>query len=60
MGEGSGARSLDEVLVVAPYNMQVNLLRSRLPDGARVGTVGKFQGAELAITHISDQPQGPL
>ena len=28
--------TLDDVLLVAPYNMQVNLLRSILPDGARM------------------------
>jgi hypothetical protein len=30
------AMTLDDVLVVAPYNMQVNLLRSSLPDGTRI------------------------
>ncbi|MFZ9162518.1 MAG: AAA domain-containing protein, partial [Burkholderiaceae bacterium] len=34
------------ILVVAPYNAQVNLLRRVLPDGAQVGTVDKFQGQE--------------
>jgi predicted RecB family nuclease len=43
----------DDILVVSPYNMQVNLLRSRLPDGARVGTVDKFQGQEAAVVLIS-------
>ncbi len=38
--------SSDDVLVVAPYNMQVNLLKNTLPEGARVGTVDKFQGQE--------------
>ncbi len=33
---------VDHILVVSPYNMQVNLLRSRLPEGARVGTVDKL------------------
>jgi hypothetical protein len=32
------AMTLDDVLVTAPYNMQVNLLRSCLPKGTRVGT----------------------
>ncbi len=44
---------VDDILVVSPYNMQVNLLRSRLPDGARVGTVDKFQGQEAAVVLIS-------
>jgi predicted RecB family nuclease len=42
-----------EVLVVAPYNMQVNLIKSVLPDGARVGTVDKFQGQEAAVVLVS-------
>ena len=50
--------SLDEVLVVAPYNMQVNLLRSRLPDGARVGTVDKFQGQEAEAVIVSMATSG--
>lgn len=43
----------DDILVVSPYNMQVNLLRSRLPKGAQVGTVDKFQGQEAAVVLIS-------
>lgn len=45
--------TVDDVLVVAPYNMQVNLLRQRLPVGARVGTVDKFQGQEALAVIIS-------
>jgi uncharacterized protein len=44
---------IDDILVVSPYNMQVNLLRTRLPEGARVGTVDKFQGQEAAVVLIS-------
>lgn len=43
----------DNVLVVAPYNMQVNLLKRTLPMGARVGTVDKFQGQEAEVVIIS-------
>lgn len=43
----------DDILVVAPYNMQVNLLRRTLPDGARVGTVDKFQGQEAPVVLVS-------
>lgn len=43
----------EDVLVVAPYNVQVNRLRQRLPDGARVGTVDKFQGQEAAVVLVS-------
>jgi len=44
---------IDDIRVVSPYNMQVNLLRSRLPEGARVGTVDRFQGQEAAVVLIS-------
>ena len=43
----------DDILVVSPYNMQVNLLKQVLPNGARVGTVDKFQGQEGAVVLIS-------
>lgn len=45
--------TLDDVLVVAPYNMQVNRLRAVLPEGARVGTVDKFQGQEAEAVIVS-------
>lgn len=45
--------STDDILVVSPYNMQVELLRRSLPEGARVGTVDKFQGQEAPIVLIS-------
>jgi uncharacterized protein len=60
-------RAIDarEILVVSPYNMQVDLLRKCLPNGARVGTVDKFQGQEAAAVLISmatssaaDSPRG--
>ena len=43
----------ENILVVAPYNMQVNLLKQTLPGGARVGTVDKFQGQEAEVVIIS-------
>ena len=55
----------EDVLVVAPFNAQVNLLRRRLPKGARVGTVDKFQGQEACVAIVSmatsngvDAPRG--
>lgn len=42
-----------DILVVSPYNMQADLLRSMLPAGARAGTVDKFQGQEGAVVLIS-------
>jgi uncharacterized protein len=47
------ALTSEEILVVSPYNMQVELLKRVLPEGARVGTVDKFQGQEAAIVLIS-------
>lgn len=45
--------SVDDILVVSPYNAQVNLLIERLPKGARVGTVDRFQGQEAPACLIS-------
>lgn len=45
--------TLNDILVVAPYNMQVNLLKKMLPEGARVGTVDKFQGQEAEAVIVS-------
>ena len=60
-----GARPLDEcdILVVAPYNAQVQLIRNRLraaghPD-VRVGTVDKFQGQEAPVVIVSMTASSP-
>jgi uncharacterized protein len=45
--------SADEIVVVSPYNAQVNLLRETLPDHVRVGTVDKFQGQEADVVLYS-------
>ena len=42
-----------DIIVVAPYNVQVNALREALPDGIRVGTVDKFQGQEAPVCLVS-------
>jgi uncharacterized protein len=42
-----------DILVVSPYNVQVDYLRSILPAGARVGTVDKFQGQEAPVVLVS-------
>lgn len=53
-GLGSPRRLvMEDILYVAPYNMQVNLLRSRLPEGARIASVDKFQGQEAAVVILS-------
>ena len=45
--------SWDDMLFVAPYNHQVNKLRSTLGDEAKVGSVDKFQGQEAPIVFLS-------
>jgi uncharacterized protein len=57
--------TLDDVLVVAPYNRQVARLLAKLPVGARVGTVDKFQGQQAPVVIYStasssadDAPRG--
>lgn len=45
--------SSENILVVAPYDMQVDLLRRTLPQGARVGTVDKFQGQQAEVVIVS-------
>ncbi|MEO9229934.1 MAG: TM0106 family RecB-like putative nuclease [Devosia sp.] len=42
-----------DILVVAPYNAQVNALRAVLPQSIRVGTVDRFQGQEAPVCLVS-------
>jgi len=42
-----------DILVVAPYNMQVRAIATRLDGKARVGTVDKFQGQEAPVVFFS-------
>ncbi|MEE4120354.1 MAG: DEAD/DEAH box helicase, partial [Paracoccaceae bacterium] len=42
-----------DILVVAPYNAQVNALRAALPGAIRVGTVDRFQGQEAPVCLVS-------
>ena len=55
----------DDMLFVAPYNHQVNLLKEALPAEAKIGSVDKFQGQEAPIvfvsmctSHASESPRG--
>ena len=45
--------TLHDVLVVAPYNRHVARLLHKLPAGARVGTVDKFQGQQAPVVVYS-------
>ncbi|MGH9465117.1 MAG: DEAD/DEAH box helicase, partial [Thermoanaerobaculia bacterium] len=51
--------TLEQILVVAPYNLQVEEISRRLPDGARVGTVDRFQGQEAAVVLFSTATSTP-
>ena len=52
-GNTIGRLQLDDILYVAPYNLQVRKLRDRLAACARVGSVDKFQGQEAPVVIIS-------
>ena len=59
------ALALSDILLIAPYNAQVADLSAKLPRGARVGTVDRFQGQEAPIVIYSlttstpqDAPRG--
>ncbi len=43
----------EDILIVAPYNAQVERLQEVLGENARVGTVDKFQGQEAAAVFYS-------
>jgi hypothetical protein len=54
-----------DILVVAPYNMQVNLLKKKLKGVQNIGTIDKFQGQEaavviisMAVSDVADSPRG--
>ena len=47
------------ILVVAPFNAQVSLLKDRLGPNARVGTVDKFQGQEAPVVIYSMTSSSP-
>jgi uncharacterized protein len=44
---------LDDILFVAPYNMQVRRLEKSLPQDAKVGSVDRFQGQEAPVVIVS-------
>jgi uncharacterized protein len=64
LGGSSRALEAKDILIVAPFNAQVQALRDALP-GLRVGTVDKFQGQEAPVVIYSmasstpdDAPRG--
>ena len=57
--------TLEDLLFMAPYNMQVRKLKDRLGNAARVGSVDRFQGQEAPVVILSmcsssreDAPRG--
>ena len=64
-GIQEGVITPHQILVTAPYNVQVNRLQQRLAGRARVGTVDRFQGQEapvaihsLTASSADDAPRG--
>ena len=64
-GEVEGEITLNDILIVTPYNLQVGKLRDCLGEDARIGTVDKFQGQEAPVVIVSmcasttdDAPRG--
>jgi len=51
--DGPRSVAISDILFVAPYNMQVRQLREMLPEGAKIGSVDKFQGQEAPIVILS-------
>jgi superfamily I DNA and/or RNA helicase len=47
------AMTVDDILVVAPFNLQVRCLRERLDPAIRVGSVDRFQGQEAPVVIVS-------
>jgi superfamily I DNA and/or RNA helicase len=57
--------TVDDVLIVAPFNMQVRALKKKLGAAAKIGSVDKFQGQEAHVVIVSmcsstleDSPRG--
>jgi uncharacterized protein len=50
--------TLEDLMIVAPYNAQVTALAAALP-GVRVGTVDKFQGQQAPVVIVSLTTSSP-
>jgi superfamily I DNA and/or RNA helicase len=44
---------LEDIMMIAPYNVQVQRLKDILPDGIEVGNVDSFQGRETPVVIYS-------
>ncbi|MBM5822977.1 MAG: TM0106 family RecB-like putative nuclease [Cyanobacteria bacterium K_Offshore_surface_m2_011] len=62
-GVEPGVLDWREILITAPYNVQVSRLKRRLGPEARIGTVDKYQGQQAAVAihslTSSDAEQAP-
>jgi len=45
--------TLNDILIVAPFNLQVRCIREKLGAAARIGSVDKFQGQEAPVVIVS-------
>ena len=45
--------TLEDFLFISPYNLQARYIRERLPKGAKVASVDKFQGKEAPVCILS-------
>jgi uncharacterized protein len=52
-GQDAGLLTAADILIVAPFNMQVRLLKNALGDDFRVGTIDKFQGQQAPVVIVS-------
>jgi uncharacterized protein len=55
VGRDGPARPMtqEDILIVAPFNLQVRCLRGRLDSRVRIGSVDKFQGQEAPVVIVS-------
>ena len=51
--------SLNDIMVIAPYNAQVGKLIADLPADTHIGTVDKFQGQEAPVVIFSMATSSP-
>ena len=52
--------TVNDIKVITPYNAQVNLLSTMLPNGIQIGTVDKFQGQEAPVIIFSMATSSPM
>ncbi len=52
-GSVVGKIKLQDILIIAPYNLHVGKLKDALGDGAKVGSIDKFQGQEAPVVILS-------